>query len=159
MNTGSKWFVARGISSAGGAPGQLGIRSHGTGGDATDGAVVLTTVEDTVGPLTAVVVPVGSIDGSIGARVRLVSDAMALAEGLCAAAESRTVPVYFVGAQARAVSSFVEGSLDRLPELVVVMTAERLVSALREPSPGPRRARWTARARRIARRVLPDPTA
>ena len=128
-------------------------------GDATDGAVVLTTVEDAVGPLTAVVIPVGSSDGSIGARVRMVSEAMALAEGLCVAAESRTLPVYLVGAQARAVSAFVEDSLERSPALVVVATPECLVSTLREPSTGPRRARWTARARRIARRVLPDPSA
>jgi len=139
----------------------LPARGHGLDltvpvGDATDASVVLTTIEDTVGTLNALVIPVEPVEGSITARVRAVSHSMALAEGLCAAAQAVDLPVFIVGSQAPAVLEFVTGTLEARPERIAVVDAAELLRAMQEPSARPRRSRWAARARRIVRRVLPE---
>jgi hypothetical protein len=125
-------------------------------GDPVDGSVILTTVEDAVGGLDAVVVPVAAIAGKVQSRARTVSEAMALAEGLCAAAAGMDLPVFLVGVGAPAVQAFVVESVAESGRIVVVEDAPSLIQALHGPHAPRRRARWRFRARRLVKRVFEE---
>ncbi len=127
-------------------------------GDAVDGSVILATVEDAVGGLDAIVVPVAAVVGKVKVRSRAVSEAMALAEGICAAAAAQDVPVFLVGVGASAVRAFVEESVSEPGRIVVVEAASDLVLALSGPQASRRRSRWGGRARRLVKRVFEEPS-
>lgn len=126
-------------------------------GDAVDGEVVLTAASDAFGPLSAVVLMVGQAEGRVKARVLPVSDAMALAEGLCVAAHARELPVVICGPAAEAVAAFVRLQLPAEAVLRVSADPAGVAEALAaEPSPPVRRRdRVRGVAMRLAGRVWP----
>ena len=127
-------------------------------GDAVDGSVILTTVEDAMGGLDAIVVPVAADAEKVGVRARVVSEAMALAEGICAAAARVDVPVFVVGVGAGTVQAFVVEFVSEPGRIVVVEETGDLVPTLRGPHAPRRRTRWGSRARRLVKRVFEEPS-
>ncbi len=127
-------------------------------GDATDAEMLFATVEDAVGPLDGVVVPVPLVAGKVGKRVVPVADAMALTEGLATAASAAGKAVWVVGPAASAVVAFVQVGLPTAGDLHARTDASDLLAGFQGPSASTsrRRERWAARARNVVRRVLDE---